>query len=44
MNNGWVLGTAQTENATLVFSDQDNGMIFDILSEVPEWRSVIVLE
>jgi len=40
LNNGWVLGTASTRNATIVFANQDAREIFDILSE----RSVIVFE
>ena len=40
LNNGWVLATGSTRDATLVFSDNDARKIFDILSE----QSVIVLE
>ena len=40
LGNGWVLATASTPNATVVFSDQDAREIFDILSE----QSVIVFE
>jgi hypothetical protein len=40
LNNGWVLATDYTRDATIVFSDRDAREIFDILSE----QSVIVLE
>jgi len=40
LNNGWVLATAYTQNATIAFTDKDAREIFDILSE----QSVIVVE
>jgi hypothetical protein len=40
LNNGWILATAHTADATIVFSDQDAREIFDILSD----QSVIVVE
>ena len=40
LSNGWILSTAQTKNATIVFSDRDAQEIFDILSD----QSVIMLE
>jgi transposase-like protein len=40
LNNGWILATANTRNATLIFADHNAREIFDILSE----QSVIVLE
>ena len=40
LNNSWILATAHTADATIVFSDQDAREIFDILSD----QSVIVVE
>jgi len=40
LSNGWVLGTANVRNATIVFTNHDAREIFDILSE----QSVIVLQ
>jgi hypothetical protein len=40
LNNGWVLATAHTKNADIVFTDKDAREIFDILSE----QSVIILD
>ena len=40
LNNGWVLATDLSRNATMVFADRDAREIFDILSE----QSVIVVE
>ena len=40
LNNGWVLATERTQNATIVFADRDAREIFDILSE----QSVVVLD
>ena len=40
LKNGWVLATAQAMDATIIFTDQDAGSIFDILCGL----SVIVVE
>jgi hypothetical protein len=40
LNNGWILATPYTKDATIVFADQDAKEIFDILSE----QSVFVVE
>ena len=40
LNNGWILSTALTRNASIIFADKDAREVFDILSEL----SVIVLE
>jgi hypothetical protein len=40
LNNGWILATNHTRNATIILTEQDAREIFDILSE----HSVILVE